>query len=707
MACPTITFLIGSNSTHAVPGGPVIAQATPGVPPALGFGANGAVSLECGTQRRAIPSELTYWSNTLVVFTLPTDLAPCGSVWKAVFQIGTDRCLVDLFITFPVINPLAPKLLAVFPIPVQAESSFDLTGLGFGSNPDVRVPTLEGMYAFLNIAANATDLHVTAYAPTIRALQTAGSYHRNQLTLTLDTVVVNRNNQAAPQLSNPLPVIYYLPPPRPGAAAIKGDTVYFGRPNEPDYPDAGDAEWLGGPEHGSVRLYLSDPSAQILPLLSLVKSTVVSANTPVEPGTASKLSDIRQAGTELLVDNGKWHEESIIAHLPPHTTTGFVVVWRDDIPSVPSPFVRAPVIPCQSNEIEQLVKEVFVLQGAPPQTVPLGGLLDLSVSPVLENNAPKVNDLTEALRLIPGAQIQFGFRLKKNGQDASAGDVHAVQGKPSPPGGFEATERLKCKFLPALFADTGTSQGDSWMLTVEARVTLPPCVGNPFVVKLDEVIFIQNGLRVPSVAIFFEHQNYAGDPLVVLPPNTSLAPLQGKYYDDDHLKGNLTLARSLVSTMLGGFLSDLNLIADFASVLGSLLPGAAALVAVGTAANTVLQANHPIIDATGKIDNLADRLRVDLPGPWNNDYDNLISSMVLVSIPQGLTFNTWKDEGRQGRHRDFRMPSGRLVATITDFHNLLDYTDTVSPLVLSTRESNYNPNEEDEYNDCVTVIDVM
>ncbi|MDQ3929885.1 MAG: hypothetical protein M3328_12170 [Chloroflexota bacterium] len=561
------------------------------------------------------------------------------------------------------------------------------------------------MYAYLNVAANATNLQVTAYAPTIRALQTAGSYHRNQLTLTLDAVVVNRDSQTQHESAGH-PVLFYLPPPRPGAAAVKGDTVYFGRPEDADYPPAGDAEWLGDPEHGSVRLYLSDPGPQILPLLSIIKRTVTGANTLVDADTASKLAAIREQGVALTVDKGKWHEESLIAHLPPNTTQGFVVVWRDDIPSVPAAFVRVPTVSCQPQDLELLIKEAFALVGAPPVELPVGGLLDLLVSPRLdEQGHPKANALTEVLRLTPGAKAEFGFYLKKNGQSATPTEVHMVEGQPSPVGGFTPANRIRCKFLPSILTDTDPSTGDTWSVEAAARLTLPGC-SNPIFVNLARVTLTQKGLRVPSVAVFFEHQNYAGDPLVVLPSTTSLAQLRGKYYDDDTHSGDLTLARTAVGLMLGGFLGDLGLLGDFADVLGSLIPGAAAITAVIKTIDRLQYAQHPIIDATGKINNLADRLRIDLPGPWNVDYDNLISSMVLVSIPEGLTFKTWRDKGRQGRNRDFRMPAGHLVATVTDFHDLLNDTDTVTPLVLKTREPNYDPNEEDEYNDCVTVIDV-
>ena len=84
---------------------------------------------------------------------------------------------------------------------------------------------------------------------------------------------------------------------------------------------------------------------------------------------------------------------------------------------------------------------------------------------------------------------------------------------------------------------------------------------------------------------------------------------------------------------------------------------------------------HPVIDATGQIDSLEHAVIENHPNWWDDDFDDGISSLILIGIPYSLnpiTVNCYADENETGKEVDFSMPDSTIVAVVHNFCNLTE-----------------------------------
>ena len=690
MPCPpVITQVNGTTAVPAHPGAPVTVLVPAGAPGAS-FGGGGDVLLQCGTAAPITVDPATVaWTAAVVSFVLPASLQPCGSgKWKLFLRPAGDTALcpptgLELNIVFPPVVAVDPVLAAVVPNVISSETAFAAVGLEFGSAPRVLAPGLEGMFEWLLEGQVNGETYASAWMATVYALQQSDAYDRNQLRMDLDLVVRNTTTN---RTSNSKTVTVVIPPPRPGVASVDGTTLYFGKvldaQGNPRFPARDDAQWLGQAAAvrasdgqtigGSVTVYRTDPTAQILP--HLPAPNVLDA---VLGGQATaNLSAVRRAADHTLTIQ-YWHEEGIAATLPAGVTQGFAVVWRDDIPSAAQPFVRIPAPPCTADALLPQLRQLYDLSGTPAEglTLPAGAEL---VSAVPQRGSLDSNELGLALGMNPpGATVDVGFRLLKNGQPAASDQYSLLSPVALSNAGFTpATGQLRALLRPPAVTSHEDPVGpDTWQLEIVARVTIPACPGGPIEVSLKTIGIRQLPLEVPTVvlACLNRDPHHSGDYLVILPMNTrlSLAGAAASTLRATSLASNAQV--TALAGILRGIITAARLLARFS---GLPIPQAGHLDYFDYILNRLSGAPGVSIDASGEISNLQSAKRTG--NNWNDD----IRGVAMIGAPKAARCTFWPDFTFTGSlPLPLAVPNGTILGSYWTLWSL--YTDTVGLLDLA------------------------
>lgn len=681
MACPSITFVVGSTPTPAQRGGVANANVTNGT-----LGITGGVVLRCGTTDYGVTELL--WTPAAVSFRVPQNLPACAQGYQAIFSFAGQVCPAPIAIAGAIV-PEPVVILSPQPILATSEQRLDLIGLNFGSKPVARLPQLDPFYVQQNTYRNPTNTGFGTDMATIRGLQTAADYRRNAVLMDMQLVAVNRDDPNAERASAPALVKLSMPTPQAGRVTALGRELYFGHiVSRPDLPRVGDTEWLGGPApHGEVRLYASDPTGTLNSLRPLVAGVIAAGATFIDPTTEPGVSlrRLRESGTLLPVSY--WHEEGVLAQLPAENTTGSVIIWRDDLPSEPQPIVRTPTFDCA--KLTEFVAGAWRLAVNGREF-----LLDINQSNVINiaaADAPlfevrRVSGVSNPLTLLLDAagsasSIRFGFLPSAVGFPTDPQDFRPQIGALSF-GTLQESLVLKTLLHPDLVSRK-TAKADlgfkDWDITLIADVTVPGC-GNVRL-NLVRIRLHQAPLVVPTIAVFFTHINFTGDPLIVVDSDNSVLPAN-TFADAAVNSGSLGRLVATVAVTLDALALALKTLSVFSNVSGPtrrLPPFEHAQVLNDVAAALRASGLRPAVDARGATINLDNVIRK--PGGWfgiwEEDFKGVLSSALMVGLPNWVGIRGVKSAGILDNELSalFRVPAGTVIASTTDFRGVFYQDD--------------------------------
>jgi hypothetical protein len=438
---------------------------------------------------------------------------------------------------------------------------------------------------------------------------------------------------------------------------------------------------LGIGSAGTLNPYPEAPQAQL------------SLALPVS--AASKLAGLRRAGRWLYNECEIWTDDNFFVTLPKEP--GYLVAWRDDLPSRPIQCLEAEQYLC--DLVISLAKKLWGTAGAhSSQTikipVPVGQMITLAVQRLQDAANNELIHLLGnsgihvrfAFLTTPYADAQHpasqfdpaGFNLP-DGEDASllqsvGSTLNGLVFKDSfEPG--KGGQNIYLRYRPPVVQEGAADPAWS-AFAVQLQVSLsgkfvfhgveidlnglPPMAVGP------QLIFVPKPLRIPTLAVFFSDINFQGVPLVMLPANSGL--FQPDIHFDANSSGDLNQVRNTVVSKLNDIFNMLKLAQAFwKSESFNLIVNILGCVA---------SAGRLVVNTTGKIENLSDCI---VEKHWYGDshFNDAISSMVLIGPPHAFTHTRIKCYQNSMRRPDLglclklEILPDRFVAAIPFFKNLL------------------------------------
>ncbi len=182
------------------------------------------------------------------------------------------------------------------------------------------------------------------------------------------------------------------------------------------------------------------------------------------------------------------------------------------------------------------------------------------------------------------------------------------------------------------------------------------------------------------MAIFFEHADFVGDPLVVL-DTTGVVLGSGTFIDGN----NLFAARSTLDAVLifldalGASLEVLSVFSAFPGPLRRLPPLGHVKTLRGVVSSLRGSASslRPAVDARGVTVELGDVVRTPggLFGIGEVDFGRVLSSVLMVGLPNAVGMKLVYEGGIFGSDISelARVPGGTVIATTTNFGGFFNY----------------------------------
>jgi hypothetical protein len=424
-------------------------------------------------------------------------------------------------------------------------------------------------------------------------------------------------------------------------------------------------------------------------------------------GIANTLGGLRKDG--LPLDGDPWTDDSVTFNIPKKNgieQAGFVVIWRDDIPSRVLSFVD--VVGYVQDKIALLAGQLWDQtvnrqRVTLPIPVGLGDLMSVGV----ERLAGAANDFLDKYLRNKVVQVKFAFHLIQGGgphpidlcdEDGNGLIWGAFQDgyEPGQVGLSPKQVAFKCK--PVCRAEPpAADELDSFSLQLSVEINvdgkviwLEREIDLKFHVQLDlglPIVFQPEPLVLPTLAIFFFHKiEVANDAfLIMLPAGTHLFGKDTNGNDreihlDAQTPSEFNTIRTKITGELARILSALNLIKD-------LMPGMidpAVLNLLSTAASIGYSVGTCVIDSNGEVNDLRNwiyNLR-----PWylggNQTFFRELSAVILIGPPHGISkteiqcfefpeFNTRNPaESQVGIAMTLGIPDGKLIAALPDFRDL-------------------------------------
>lgn len=380
-----------------------------------------------------------------------------------------------------------------------------------------------------------------------------------------------------------------------------------------------------------------------------------------------------------LTPGSTWSASQIVATLPGQPSArpsyGLVVQLPGTTPSVCPP-VALPIfqlaLPCDVSAMTSLVKQAYkaspvsALSG--PSAIYDGaqGLDPGTAAAVKVEALPSSDELVRLL--LDTATVRFSLQLLKDGTNASQ------SARLDPPEVGSSQTILRFLPRPDVVAYQPQPSARSWQVQVHALVEAPNCPG-PIPVVLAAFPFSLLPLAIPTVAFLFATRSYEEGFFVATPgiPGITNSPL---ICDD---KRNSSLRADLLAKIT-------RLVSTVLQAAGRLH---AAFDAPFPSPVHLTQINNMLTKATARAASNKDFAIVsagevlklgDIWLWWAGSCDNLVSSLFMISVPQGPTLSMWFDENcqRPSPPPQFQVPSGSLCASLTTLWSL--DTDTVSAL---------------------------
>ena len=256
------------------------------------------------------------------------------------------------------------------------------------------------------------------------------------------------------------------------------------------------------------------------------------------PGfVTNPLQAIRKSGTRL--PEIAWHDDGIEFEVP--SDPGVVIIWRDDIPSVPISFLDNLTQDLIQKFADMIWKWTSFDGWSPsvPYPVGLGQAIPLQISQF----AADVNNLLAKLIKLPGFSVKFGFIMDQD-IAITKWDLNNVSYLGTNPVFTDfpeldlsnvlnnaMTNLVNVYFHPdPIQKGTANSYNKTFKIQLYANITLPGT--KPVTIKLGpQVTFKPLPIGIPILAVFFADADFQGAPLFFLPSNTPV--IGGGHWDDN------------------------------------------------------------------------------------------------------------------------------------------------------------------------------
>jgi hypothetical protein len=610
------------------------------------------------------------------------------------------------------IKTFEPALLGVYPekpiyiyyidlkIPGQPAPKVDVIAVDY-KNPPKLTSNQPRWITDFNVEIDSVSLplpvgliEVCAYLPDMVGLETSDYYVRNALMMGFSVKVKNQNSEfsgatlpfpvwlPAPSVREPVwaDPVTVVDPEKPNPPAIEIVSNYLGKVANPDSLNDVNAPF------GQVRWYssniwdLSNLTAFVTDFFHIDEMTKIDQQKltlSVPTSISDKLGEIRRAGEWLIPDKlitpVFWDDDWVKFDIPHDSTLpnnpekpGFVIIWRDDIPSRVLSFVN--VAEYVETKIQAMARQLWrqsvnknpVIASIP---IPLGDLIKVGV----ERLAGEANAYFDSILVDNDFQVHFAFTIvdesssfkkdnfvDENCRPISVGD-YQVGFDPGQPG--LSSKEIAFKYRPVcsskpLDPEKEPEKTGAFSLQLSVRISFTNDTVTLFNRKLNikplqidlglPVIFHPVPLVIPTLAIFFFNRIEVSNDafLVMLPKDTGLF---GKNQDgsnkeihiDANTPGDFNEVRVNITSELARLKTALDLVKDF-KIFG---PNPA-LTFIDQVAATAYSIGTCVIDSKGEIDDLRKWVYNHRNWIWGGDqtFNDELSAVILIGTPKSISF---------------------------------------------------------------------
>jgi hypothetical protein len=592
----------------------------------------------------------------------------------------------------------------------------------------LRIKTRSTVYASTNPLIPSV-YEIQAYLPTMTQLETSPNYKRNNILMWLNVKIVNQTNKSRKSSFFGFPL--WMPSPHPGKPHIStnsaGDTIVklgsassarptsvlrkidacsnFGSPSKRTGTPSmtmenlfdgagGQARWYSLETWNNIKLNMLQPFNLTSIDQSINIKDIKSITLP--KAIADVTSEIRQMGTPLPYD--KWQDDGISCTIPKNIGDpfGFLIIWRDDIPSNPIPILEN----INWNKLlEGLTKRLVhwninglnidwdstpngeAINENNPIPIPLTqGTLDFCINRmVVEANAFLERYLAQygfniqiAYQLKPAKDSIFSYGDLKN---PSAINVTDKSLSSKNPGLLNFTEisslslnsplsLAKLSFnLPwaALYEVSANPKNRDFLLETAIKISFQLPTNNPLGIKLPNQLvfnlptikFKRELLEIPTIALLFEHADFKGVPLVFMPQNSYIPS-----FNYDATSSSLAETKHKVWKALDAARAAIGVTQFFS--------GSQELEAAGKVLEWIDNATHIVINTQGNINDLSQCI-IQKGDFGNTTFSGLISSIILIGIPSSannLSLRCSTQPNHHGEYLKLSIPDGTFIAAL-------------------------------------------
>ena len=683
----------------------------------------GTVVLRRQGQTVNVPADDVVWTPVAVTFLIP-DL-PDSLVlaeWEALLTPDGGTALGPYRLEIAVADPL----LVFVPPFIVSEERIELTAIGMEGLGDLSLPAPVYSLLAYDTAGNAlfggskgppprgqrVPIGLSVTAPTVLALRQSPQCGPNQLFLEVD-LKIQLSQGSHKRETNLMRTRIVMPPPQIGRYAKSGRRLTLGLPRGSSGTTGSyrGCEWVGPYNTGTVELLLptagpgGSADENLLSLQNALDSlalqvpegpgAITAQLSPFpDPSLVAQLQAVKSADPNrgrhhlpVVVENGtrQWFEETIEVELPAGVDTGTIVVWRDDLPSLPLTFVEPPTVPCDATAVTRLVREVFHVSGLPGagEVVAVGRRLPIQVT----RDTAAVNALTKLMDMQASpVTVSFQLALSKGGAappaDSALNDGDGVVVGATRP--LVLGDTLNLLLRPDFERRVANQGSTAWEIEIRVTVSgLPLCQnGAPLTVSLaPRVSFRQANLPVPEIVIGIRGRWWKEEGLFVPPggivffhPDTP--GFGGVKIDKNSGSTQVVAARSALFAEISNLKNLLGLVSRFAALPGSPIPPLSLFddATPGTITTPLEKALDTLSRASWS-DLTFDGTRAcrDLDEDRNPWWKDRIWSVLMISPPNDATLELWESPDWKGRVLNLRMPAGNVTGAYSSLWGLWEW----------------------------------
>jgi hypothetical protein len=405
---------------------------------------------------------------------------------------------------------------------------------------------------------------------------------------------------------------------------------------------------------------------------------------------------VRQAGERLKVTY--WSDNQVI--FENRKEPGFVILWRDDIPSRAIDFLEQ----FTDDMLETLANKIWFWSS-------LGGkeITNTLEAPACEAIRLGVTQVSDSLNnwlyknLPNNIDVRFGFILGKPAgssfdvnqdvsndpalgvtqDDLSTYDrkrlsslalgmnyhsIKALDFNGNLLADKTPTKPSEIYIRPDIVPETGTSPVPVRSFQIQMTAQIKLMSNAPVIVRIGPLFtFIPNPLEIPTVAVFFQREEFQGVPLVLLPSSTPwLATAKWDVNSTD-----LAVIRDKVCSKLSKVKTALDII--------SIIDKSDSLQLIRKVIGCIDAYACTVIDGTGYIENLNNAVIGwqwwDIAHVFPNTFNDSNGSVILVGPPHSLnniTVKCYEHEKQTGHEMTLLIPDKCLFTAIHDFRKIFD-----------------------------------